>query len=229
MKSLAGYVDIWWSALFDPMRAGRLVLVGEPGFARFLALTVAVLYAVYGLSMGLFHSPFSALVSALKLPLLFLLSLGVCLPALYALNCVYGGRLSLVTCLRLLLLAISANAAALASYAPFSLFFTLTTSSRGYPFIVMMHVVVFAVSGLLSLAAIAVLFRSTAAALGRPFRPLFLSGWSLLYIFVGTQMSWVLKPWVGNPDQDYAIIRLPLGGTFIEAVWDLTINILRHL
>jgi hypothetical protein len=154
------------------------------------------------------------------MPGLFLLSLAVCFPPLYVLNCGFGPALRPRQSARLLLLSISANAAALASYIPFSFFFTLTTSRQGYGFLILMHVAVFALAGLWSLFVIARLFRAAAKEKGLPLRPLFLLGWGALYGAVGVQAAWLLRPWIGTWSQPYVPLR-PLGGSFFEAVWPL--------
>ena len=54
----------------------------------------AVTLACYGAVLGSFHSPLMALTSAVKLPLLFLITLAICLPTLYLFNLVFGAKLS---------------------------------------------------------------------------------------------------------------------------------------
>lgn len=219
---MASLVETWWRALVEPDRAGKLVLgIEKPrGFTRFVAVNVAVLYAIYGIGMGMFRGTYPALVSGFKLPFLYLFTLLICLPPLYVLNCTWGPRMTLAQSLRLLLLATSANAAALASYAPVSYFFALTTSRNEYGLLVLMNVVVFALAGIVSLAVIAVIFRATARERGIRLRPSFLLGWACLYAFVGSQMSWVLRPWIGTWNVEYAPLR-PIEGSFIESVWQL--------
>ncbi len=222
-------LQLWWGALVRPDRGGALVLDGQPGLELFLLALVALLYGVYGAAMGLFRCGWDegwlmawlpTAISALKLPFLYLFSLAVCFYPLYVLNLMFGPRLRPAQCLRLLLLAISANAAAIASYAPFSAFFALTTSRQGYSFLVLMHVAVLGLAALASLVVIGLIFRATGEAAGRRARPSFMVVWALLYAFVGTQMSWVLRPWIGSWTGPYAMLR-PRGGSFIEAVWHL--------
>lgn len=217
------YLRQWWAALVHPDRGGELVIGDSrrPGIERFLVLLIVSLYAFYGVSMGLFRAEWlPPIVSAIKMPLLYMLSLTVCFYPLYVLNVMFGPRLRPVQCLRLLLLAISANAAAVASYAPLSIFFTLTTSRQGYSFLILMHVTVLALAAMASLVVIGVIFRSTARRAGRPLSVKFMLTWGLLYAFVGTQMSWLLRPWLGSWSGPYEILR-PRGGSFIEAVWSL--------
>jgi len=184
---------------------------------------VCAMYCSYGVSMGIPRGMFSGLVSGLKLPFLYLLTLIVCFPPFYVLNNALGPRVPPIACLRLLLFATSANAVAIVSYAPVSYFFTFTTSSSamsGYRFLVGMHVIVFAIAGILSIFVIHVLFRATAHQLQRPLRPMFLIVFGGVYAFVGTQMSWVLRPWIGSWAMDYAPFRA-IEGSFIESIFRL--------
>lgn len=213
------FFSVWWEALVHPEQAGREVLdaTARRGFTRMLTALVMALYFVYGGTMGSFLGWFPAMVSALKLPFLFILTLAVCLPPLYVLNSLLGPKLGWRECLRLMVLAASANAAALASYAPFSIFFTMTSSREAYGMLTLMHVGVFGAAGLASLVVIGLVLRSTAAARGQRLRLAFVLGWGLLYALIGTQMSWVLRPWIGAANVEYHPFR-PIGGTFLEAV-----------
>ena len=154
------------------------------------------------------------------LPLLYLATVSVCFPAFYVLNCLYEHRLTARQCLRLLLIATSTNALALASFAPVSLFFSLTTSKEGYTFIVLLQVAVFAVAALLSVVAIGLIFRATAASLGRRLRPSLVVAWAALYAVVLSQMSWVLRPWIGTWNMPYSPFRA-IGGSFIETIMQM--------
>ncbi len=222
MGRWADEISIWFGALVRPARAGELVLAGEGGrpLARRLGLAVAVLYSFYGLSMGLYRGALPGVISALKLPFLYLTTLAVCFPVFYVLNCLHRQRLSTGQCGRLLLVATSTNALALASFAPVSFFFTFTTSRAGYPFIVLLQVAVFAIAALLSVVEIALIFRATAARVGRRVPASLIASWAVLYAFVLSQMSWVLRPWIGTWTLEYRLFR-PIGGSFIEAILDM--------
>ena len=206
----------------SPAYASYVVLEKDKnvGFIKFTIISSIILYAAYGFVMGLFRGFVPGLVSAVKMPLLYVLTLCVCFPVFYILNSLYGPCLGFLHCVRLLIIAVSANAVAISCYVPFSLFFTLTTSKAGYPFIILMHVGVLGIAGLTSLVVIILTFRSTAAAMCGRVRPLFMVTWGAIYGFVGTQMSWVLRPMIGTWTAPYAAFR-PVGGSFIERVWDL--------
>ena len=214
------YISLWWEALLHPYRASRAVIARETprGFYGFLAAAVFVMYAVYGAGMGLFQGTLAGVVSALKMPVLYAATLVVCFPAFYVANCFVGPRLSLSACMRLLLLAVSANAVALSSYAPISYFFTFTTSDKGYPFIVFMHIVVFGLSALVSLVVVINIFRALALAAGRRIHPMAVWVWGLLYGFVGSEMAWLLRPWIGWAELAYTPFR-PIQESFFEALF----------
>ena len=219
MNTWRGHVARWWDALLHPERAGQLVLAeGGAGFDRFLVVAVFALYFVYGFSVGLFRGVYPAIVAGLKLPFLYLMALAICFPAFYALNCTAGPRFRVGQCVRLLLLALSSNAVAVASYTPLSLFFTLTTSKRGYLFIALMHVGVFAIAGVVSVAVIVFVFRAAAAAVTRQTSGAMALIWGILYAFVGTEMAWVLRPWIGWWEEPYTPFRA-VDRSFIEALW----------
>ncbi|MBK7874224.1 MAG: hypothetical protein IPJ77_00455 [Planctomycetes bacterium] len=123
---------------------------------RTLALAAALLGASYGAFMGLYGalrpghaSALQVFASAVKVPLLFLLTLLVAFPSLYVLSALADSRLSARDTLRLLLCAIATNLALLASFGPVTAFFTLSTQS--YAFMVVLDVFFFATSGLVGL------------------------------------------------------------------------------
>jgi hypothetical protein len=207
-----------------PHDAAGLVLDERRGarLAWFLIGCVAALYCAYGLSMGIYRGASSCVFSALKLPVLYLATFAVCFPLFYVLNCLYAQRLTGAQCLRLLLIASSANALAVASFAPFSLFFSLTTSSSSadYRFVLVLQVAVFAVAALISVIEIGLIFRATAARVGRRLRTSLVLSWAALYAFVLSQMSWALRPWVGTWGLPYRPFRA-IEGSFLKALWDL--------
>jgi hypothetical protein len=222
MNKFVDYIGVWWNALTSPAYASWIVLEKKKstGIIHFIIAGSVFLYAAYGFVMGLFRGFIPGLVSAMKMPMLYVLTMCVCFPIFYILNSLYGPGLRFMQCVRLLIIAVSANAVAISCYIPFSLFFTLSTSKAGYPFIILMHVGVLGVAGVTSLVVIILTFRSTSAAMCGKVRPFFMLTWGAIYGFVGTQMSWILRPMIGTWTAPYAAFR-PVSGSFIERVWDL--------
>ena len=90
-----------------------------------------------------------AAASAVKVPLLFLLTLLVTLPSLYVFNALVGSRLKIGAVLRLLVAALAVMLALQASFGTIVVFFSVSTTS--YAFMVLLNVVLFGVSGFLGL------------------------------------------------------------------------------
>src|SRR4051794_27525033 len=105
--------------------------------------------AVYGAVLGSFHSVLMALTSAVKLPLLFLVTLAICLPTLYLFNLVFGARLSVRQSLALVMVALTVTAMLAVAFAPISLFFLITAPD--YNFFKLLNVVILALSALIGL------------------------------------------------------------------------------
>jgi len=57
-----------------------------------MLVTSVISLAAYGAVLGASNSWLQALVSTVKLPLLFLITLAICLPTLYLFNLVFGAR-----------------------------------------------------------------------------------------------------------------------------------------
>ena len=49
--------------------------------------------------------------------------------------------------------------------------------------------------------------------------------WIIVFALVGAQMSWVLRPFIGNPAQPFSLFR-PKGSNFFEAVFGVIRNLL---
>lgn len=109
----------------------------------------AVALALYGAVLGAFHSVFMAATSAVKLPLLFLVTLAICLPTLYLFNLVFGARLSVRQALALVMVAITVTSMLAVAFAPISLFFLITAPD--YAFFKLLNVAILTLSALVGL------------------------------------------------------------------------------
>ncbi|MBI4660865.1 MAG: actin-binding WH2 domain-containing protein [Verrucomicrobia bacterium] len=193
---------------------------------RSFLLIILVLSAFYGMTMGAIgltqgvpRGLQQMLSSAVKVPLLFLASLAVCYPVLYIVLVLMGVRLGFAQTLSLIFMALSLNSLLLASCAPITLFFALTGAN--YDFVKLLHVVTFAFSaswammalwkGLQTMCEKSDLYPRQAIRI--------LQVWVLVFGFVGTQVAWSLRPFVGSPGLEFQVLRMEQKGNFYEAVW----------
>jgi hypothetical protein len=180
---------------------------------RAMFISSIAFLAVYGAVMGSTHSLWQALSSAVKLPILFLVTLVVCSPTLYFFNVLFGSNQSLTQNIALILTAITVTAVLLLSFAPITMFFLLTTSQ--YQFFKLLNVVVFAVAGIMGVIFLSQGMRVVSASgkEGAGARRMVLRLWILVYAFVGSQMAWTLRPFIGAPGIKFELFR-QLGGNF---------------
>ncbi|MFF3867485.1 hypothetical protein [Micromonospora sp. NPDC001898] len=102
------------------------------GLTMRMLASSGIALACYGAVLGAFHSALMALTSAVKLPLLFLVTLAICLPTLYLFNLVFGARLSVRQSLALVMVAITVTSMLAVAFAPISLFFLITAPDYGF-------------------------------------------------------------------------------------------------
>ena len=134
-----------------------------------LLLVILLMAVLYGVCMGFFAGfreggPFFMqwFAGIVKVPALFFLTLAVTFPSLYVFNALVGSRLSFVAVFQLLVASLAVNVAVLASLGPIVAFFSVSTTS--YPFILLLNVLVFVVSGVLGFAfMLQTLYRLSAA------------------------------------------------------------------
>lgn len=225
-----------------------------------LTLLIVMLGASYGFCMGWFalfnrEAPEyrQLLAAVVKVPALFLLTLGVTFPSLYVFNTLVGSRLTAPDLARLLIAAIAVTLAVLASFGPIVAFFSLTTTS--YPFMVLLHVALFGVAGVLGLTFLLQTLHRLSLAdeqgaatpagstpgvvtepagalaglegsiLGRNVKAVFVT-WIIVFALVGAQMSWVLRPFIGAPGRPFEVFR-SRESHFFEAVGQTLTNLLR--
>jgi hypothetical protein len=199
---------------FLEIRQGR----GLAQKMRAMLISSAAFFALYGAVMGSSHSLWQALSSAGKLPLLFLTTLVVCAPTLYFFNLQFGSDQSLSQNVALMLTTITVTSVLLLSFAPVVTFFLLTTSQ--YQFFKLLNVGVFAISGIVGVSFLSrgmkiVSYGGDDGARGRR---IVVWLWIVLYAFVGSQMAWTLRPFVGAPGLPFELFR-QLGGNFYANIF----------
>ena len=133
----------------------RIPILGITGTIVMLAIAygfcMAVFAMVHGYESGeLSRSLQQTFATMLKVPLLFLLTLGITFPSLYVFNALVGSQLKMFQVLKLLVASLAVNLSVLASMGPIIAFFSVSTPNYG--FIVLLNVVVFAVAGFLGLS-----------------------------------------------------------------------------
>ncbi len=185
---------------------------------RAMLISSILFLALYGAVLGSTHSLWQTLSSAVKLPLLFLTTLVICSPTLYFFNVLFGSNQSLTQNFALILTAISVTAVLLLSFAPIVVFFLLTTSN--YQFFKLLNVVIFVVCGIIGVIFLnqGMKIVSASGKDGGTARRWVMWAWVIVYAFVGSQMAWTLRPFIGAPSMQFELFR-QLGGNFYTNVF----------
>ncbi len=202
----------------EDLRAGRV----SASSRRLLAVGIA-LCGVYGVCVGLYaairHESGGlqqVAYAAVKVPALCILTLLVTAPSLYVLSALARSRLNPKHTARLLLASTAVTGAVLASLGPVTVFFTLCT--RSYPFMLLLNVTVFAVSGCIGVGFLWAAARAIidpggpdtpgpADTSGRRRLRMLLLLWIAIHGIVGAQMGWILRPFVGDPNRPLTFLR----------------------
>ena len=196
---------------------------GSIGVVRGMAMVV-VGGALYGLVMGAFGGltgdrPLQMIYSGVKVPVLIVLTGALALPSFFVLNSLLGLRSDFGAVLRALALTQAAVAVILASLAPYTALWYASTTD--YQEATLFNAGMFASA---SLAAQWVLRRRYAVLIAHnPRHRVMLRVWLVLYAFVGIQMGWVLRPFIGQPGRPVTFFREDAWGnayvSILETVW----------
>ena len=134
-----------------------------------MLLSSAVALAAYGAVLGASNGWLQALASAVKLPILFLVTLAICLPTLYLFNLVFGAKLSLRQAVAMVSVAITVMSMLCVAFAPISLFFLITAPNYG--FYKLLNVAIMALTAIVGLRFLVVGMRAMNAAQVAPVSP----------------------------------------------------------
>lgn len=220
--------------------AVKALLRGQPpeiserlGFTTFLfyCVVIATGSAVYGFTVGIWRAPLQSLYTAIKFPLLIFLTCGANALLNGMLAQLLGAGLSFKQTTLAVLMSFAIAAIILAGFAPITLFIWFnapplgsTGAVLGHSIMLVTHVGATAFAGV---AANRRLFALLQAATPncRTARTVLFS-WLAGNLFLGAQLAWTLRPFIGSPTLAVQFFRPdPLHGNFYEAVF----SALRHI
>lgn len=195
-------------------------------------LLVMVGAGAFGAALGCWRDPWQAVFSAIKLPVIMLLTAA----GNALLNAMLAPLLGLQIKFRQSFLAILTSfalaAAILGAFSPLAGFVIwcappLTegaNNSTTHAAILLMLVVVIAFAGVTANVRLFQLLHSLAGGRSAALRVLF--AWLIANLFFGSQLSWILRPFVGSPNLPVQFLRdEAFKGNFFEAVFGTTVRL----
>jgi hypothetical protein len=150
--------------------------------------------AVMGSHAGLDNLPQIAF-SAVKVPMLLTVTFLLCLPSFVVVSTLLGLRDDLAESLRALVMTQAGITIILCALAPYTAFWYLSGAS--YRPAILFNGAMFAVASVSAQFILLRLYRPLIAR--RPRHSIMIFFWLTVYIAVGIQMAWVLRPFIGHP------------------------------
>lgn len=190
--------------------------------------------AVYGAVLGGWRAPLQGAYAAIRLPILLATLAAVTFAANGVFAKLSGSRLGLVQMLCCSMISMATLAIILGSLAPVSILISASTPSYGESLVgvsrsasmdavrnaeilLAYHVMIIGVAGLISLRRLRSLFGSLIGSSEIASRLFWLC--FLTLAVAGTQLSWILRPYLGKPQIPVAFLRPDaVSGSFSEEV-----------
>jgi len=184
----------------DSVRPGR-GLLSLAFIATASAMTYGAVMGSYGLING--GDPLQILYSAIKAPMLLLVTFALTLPSFLVVNTLLGLRDDIASVVHALLTAQTVVAIALLSLSPLTLFWYV--SFKDYDPAILFNGLMFALASIGAQRPLRVRY---AAFIRRNRRHAhMLKLWLVAYAFVGIQMGWVLRPFIGRQGMPVQFFR----------------------
>ena len=170
---------------------------------------VAIVCALlYGAVMGSFggvtgERTWQVVYSSVKVPLLLGATVALAMPSFVVINALAGVRDDLGLAIRAIVVSQATLAVLLASLAPITLFWY--ASATDYTTAILFNGLMFGIASFGAQATLRRLYSPLIARDPRHRGPL--RAWVILYAFVGIQMGWTLRPFLGDENQPLEFFR----------------------
>ena len=199
----------------------------EPGWRWPLTCcaTIVIGCAFYGFTLGLWRDATQSLFTAIKFPLLIFLTCGGNALLNGCLAQVLGADMGFRQTTLAILMSFTITAIILAAFAPIMLFLLWNTpplgdssAVTGHSVTLLSHVSLIAFAGVAGNHRLLLLLRQIAGSSRVAWATLL--SWLCGNLLLGSQISWILRPFIGSPALPVEFLRAdPLRGNFFEAVW----------
>ena len=200
------------------------------GRLRWLLASLLLFGVFYGAVMGSYSAlaagrQHQLLYAGVKVPMLLLVTFALCLPSFFVVNTIAGLRNDFGQALHALFAMQSCVTVVLGSLAPVTAVFYLSCANYGAA--VLFNAAMFTLA---TIGAMAMLHRHYKPLIQQSRRHLaMLFVWFFLYAFVGIQMGWVLRPFIGSPGLPVAFFRTDAWGNAYVVVLRLIARLLDQM
>ncbi|MBN1481886.1 hypothetical protein EH223_06055 [candidate division KSB1 bacterium] len=181
-------------------------------------LLLLIFSMLYGAIMGSYNGLQQAASSAVKMPVLFLLIILICFPAFFVIQTVLGSKLSLGQMISIMLTGFVFMSCIMLSFSTIVIFFMITGDN--YAFIKLLHVFIIVVAGFFGMRAIveALKFSCEKKNIYPKIGVQVFKIWIFILAFVGAQLSWSLRPFIGSKDMAFQLFRQKGGNFYVDVI-----------
>ncbi len=193
-----------------------------------LGLILAMFGIFYGAVMGSYggvlgERVWQLVISGVKVPLLLLATFALSLPSFFVINTLFGLRSDFAYVVRALVATQAGLTIILASFAPFTLLWYVSFSN--YRGAILFNALMFGVASVVSQVILRRLYQPL---IERNRRHLIsLRAWLVIYAFIGIQMGWVLRPFIGSPNMPPQFFREGAWGNAYVTLANIILNLIR--
>lgn len=173
---------------------------------------------LYGFVMGIYNGWLQALTAGFKVPVLFVLSMLICFPAFFMVQYILGSRLKFISMLAIILTGLVLTSAIMLSFSPIVIFFLIT--SKNYDFLKLLHVAIIGFAGIFGMRTVveALKFSCEKKNVYPKIGVKIFQFWIIILAFVGMQLAWSLRPFIGAKDQPYQLLRKQEGNFYLAVL-----------
>ncbi|HBC46402.1 MAG TPA: actin-binding WH2 domain-containing protein [candidate division Zixibacteria bacterium] len=152
---------------------------------------------LYGLVMGAYQGLLQSVISAFKLPILFILALLICFPAFFIIQFILGSRLKIKQVVSIVLSGFVLMSFIMLAFTPIVVIFLLTGSN--YYFLHLLHVAIFVFAGIFGMNTIvqALKYSCEIKNVYPKTGVVVFRFWVVILAFVGIQLAWNFRPFLG--------------------------------
>ncbi|HXL54506.1 MAG TPA: hypothetical protein VN945_15360 [Gemmatimonadales bacterium] len=227
-QSITSYAAFLKALLSDRERFFEEVVegVGLGSKLRYAVFTIIGLAGFFGLVAGAYSGPAQAASAGIKLPFLFFATFAVCFPAFFVVQVLVGSRLRLLQVAVLVFGALALTSVLLAAFVPITAFFLITGAN--YYFQHLLNIAIASVAGLFGMYALHEGLSVVCEKRGvYPRKALtIMRAWAVLFAFVGIQLAWSLRPFLGDRNQPFQVFGRYQGNFYAAIIY--AVNKLLH-
>jgi hypothetical protein len=184
-------------------------------------IIISLFLFLYGIAMGAYNGLTQSLAAGIKLLVLFFSTLIICFPSFFIIQLILGSRIKLKHVFHIILSGFVLTTSIMLAFVPIVVFFLLT--GNNYYFLQLLHIAIFLFSGFFGVRLIIEalkyscekenIYPKTGVTVFRI--------WIVIFTFVGIQLAWNLRPFLGDKDKPFELFRHYEGNFYTAVIYSV--------